>query len=468
MANPVYIDIPDSTWVLVGSNVEGGKLNRGLSGAKYFWTYRESGSDAPTSSEQGVIIFDESDNEVIPVAEGIDLYVRTDGEAGSVRIDNLFFGGLSNAKTGAFQEVMTGTFDPMAQWKFGYNINPGLVTVTETNGGAVTQANSSAVLSTGTSANGAAKISTIKSVRYSPGVSGVCRFTAVFNEPVEDLVQIIGLIDDDDGWAVGYNGLEFGFLRRNDGVDDWVYQDDWNRSVFTNLNPQKGNVYQIDYQWLGYGKQILSVESDVGKITTAHQILYANQNVVPSVSNPDLAISAEIKNINGASGDYSMATPSAAAGMMGDSQNEACSVALSEDNTNVGAPIGKTVLLAFKNPTTYQGKNNRLYAKATRLSVGTDSNKPAVMRAILGATETAGAWAPINSDLTPIEVSKDAVITAGTGVQVGAWVLAKADSINMQLSDSKFSIFPGQTVYLEIDLLLGGDVNCAVNFRQFL
>ena len=53
------------------------------------------------------------------------------------------------------------------------------------------------------------------------------------------------------------------------------------------LDPTKGNVYQIQYQWLGFGQIVFSLEDQAtGDIVVVHRITYTNQNTIPSIANP--------------------------------------------------------------------------------------------------------------------------------------------------------------------------------------
>lgn len=52
------------------------------------------------------------------------------------------------------------------------------------------------------------------------------------------------------------------------------------------LDPTKGNVYEIQMQWLGFGTIGCRIEVDNGHFVTFHQLIYNNRNVVPSLEVP--------------------------------------------------------------------------------------------------------------------------------------------------------------------------------------
>ena len=56
------------------------------------------------------------------------------------------------------------------------------------------------------------------------------------------------------------------------------------------LNPQRGNVFQISFQYLGQGNAFFAIEdSDKGGFTPVHQIKNANNRTTPVLRNPNIA-----------------------------------------------------------------------------------------------------------------------------------------------------------------------------------
>lgn len=66
------------------------------------------------------------------------------------------------------------------------------------------------------------------------------------------------------------------------------------------LDPQKGNVYQIEYQYLGFGNAFFSIEdSETGKFTPIHQVNNANNRTTPVLKNPNASVLVTSANIGG-------------------------------------------------------------------------------------------------------------------------------------------------------------------------
>lgn len=158
----------------------------------------------------------------------------------------------------AYGDVRTIELLPVVGWTFNYNINSDIILTTLTGSGIANASNSMAVIETTASAGSSAKIETVKALRYTPGLGAMVRFSAAFTTGVPNSTQLIGVGDNLDGFFFGYNGSSFGILRRQNGTDNWIPQSAWNNDTFDGngrsgvaLNATQGNVYSIQYQWLG-------------------------------------------------------------------------------------------------------------------------------------------------------------------------------------------------------------------------
>lgn len=70
------------------------------------------------------------------------------------------------------------------------------------------------------------------------------------------------------------------------------------------LDPQKGNVYQVAFQYLGYGNTVFSIENDeTGKMTPVHVLKWVNRNIDPVLQTTSFPIQWIIEHTG--SGDTS-------------------------------------------------------------------------------------------------------------------------------------------------------------------
>lgn len=66
------------------------------------------------------------------------------------------------------------------------------------------------------------------------------------------------------------------------------------------LNPQKGNVYELQFQYLGFGNAEFAIENpENGKFTKFHTIKNSNNRTTPVLKNPNVSVLATSANIGG-------------------------------------------------------------------------------------------------------------------------------------------------------------------------
>ena len=151
---------------------------------------------------------------------------------------------------------------------------------------------------------------TLNSVAYTiPLTAGSLQHNAYeieawLNDTANQTVWVADQLDDtviisalSDGAKAGTYSLSSGtavgtLAQGTAGVaktSDFVAQTSWNRDTMASLDPTMGNVFQIRYQYLGFGAIFYEVEDPAtGVLETVHVIEYANANTVPSLGNPSL------------------------------------------------------------------------------------------------------------------------------------------------------------------------------------
>lgn len=371
---------------------------------------------------------------------------------------------IEGART-AFGELSIAEFQPQCGWSFNYNINNSVVKIVELLGGTVTQEGSFAKLQTSTNASGIAVIRTRRSLVYTPGIGALARFTAVFDTPVEDSQQIIGIGNQSDGWFFGYNGLQFGIMKLRDGIEEWIYQEDWSEDTYSSLIPQNGNVYQISYQWLGFGMQYFGIENKIGDITCVHQINYANQNINVSVNNPSLPITALVINLGNTS-NVTLKTPSAVAGLMGEAYSSAFETLVAYERVATIAANTETKLFALQNPATWLTKDNRLYILPKLFAAASEGNKPVVFRVYANPVLTDPVWVDVSPDISPLQYDISGTWVPNGEAQVFTLPLGKADSDVVDLSAIDAEIQPEQIYLITAESSGASDIVVGIDFKS--
>lgn len=223
-------------------------------------------------------------------------------------------------------------------------------------------------------------------------------------------------------------------------IDNWTAQTNWNVDSFNGtgasgvvLDPTKGNVYQIRYQWLGFGLLTFSIEDpEDGDYHEVHRIKYANANVVPSFQNPTLPLFAITQNI--ANTSNLVIKTSSMAGAVEGKQIFPSAVLNSQNAFSIVVGATEIPILSIKNNIVYQNVKNRVGMIPTLLSLATDASNSVIFRVRLNTTLT-GTPAFVDLDSNSSVVSTD---TSATGFIDGSVVitevLTKADSKSVDLS----------------------------------
>ena len=77
----------------------------------------------------------------------------------------------------------------------------------------------------------------------------------------------------------------------------WMEQGGATNPTAQTLDPTKGNVYQMKFQWLGFGAITFGVEdASTGVIVPVHRIQYANTNTEVHLLNPSFPMTSRVGN----------------------------------------------------------------------------------------------------------------------------------------------------------------------------
>lgn len=241
-------------------------------------------------------------------------------------------------------------------------------------------------------------------------------------------------------------------------VDDFVAQTDWNIDKMdgtgpsgVTLNPQSRNIYQIRYQWLGYGAIVFSItDPATGIFKDVHResLLGVNGGTAsPIVLNPQMQVEVFAAN-RGNGGDMKVFTSSMMAGAQGKVRPSPLVFAFQHLKT-----ISTTTspLVSYYVARTFNGKLNYVTCKAVSLSVSVaaGANEQGVLRLIRNSTLTAPSYQEIDADSS---VWSDIAATASSGgTVVFEIVLAARNSETINLRDYNITWVRGEVFTIEIE-----------------
>lgn len=281
--------------------------------------------------------------------------------------------------TTAFGEVSVAQPEPVAQVDFVYGINSRLSSNTTANG-TITSANNMLVVSTSANVASYAQYTSRRYMKYRPGQGAMGRFTALYTAGEASSNQYAGLATStmSDAVMFGYNGTDFGIWHINGNNRTHITQTDWNidkmdgTSTSNNksgmlLDPTKGNVYQVKYQYLGFGSLSFFIENSFnGQFVPVHEIKYANANIVPSLDQPSLHLVWRAENDTNAN---NMVVKGASGALFLEGQKRYLGPRNSYNNNKTGITT-ETCLFMIKNSTFFNNKVNEALSTIRNISFG--------------------------------------------------------------------------------------------------
>ena len=238
--------------------------------------------------------------------------------------------GGSTPQTDIFNQTIIGTRNNQIETDFSTTAANLLteLTVTPTSGGSASVGNGQGTISTGANTNGGYKAVSNLSTTYYPHSEIYAAFTTIFTTGIANSYQRIGLYDDDNGFFIGYEGTSFGVTKRTSGADTTTAQASFSEdtlsgqtgSSFTRngtpeaLDPTKDNLYRIRFGWLGAAPIYYEILSPDGEWVTFHIIRHPNSATIPSIAEPNLPMTMDIKKNTGGSTVLTLSTACWAAG----------------------------------------------------------------------------------------------------------------------------------------------------------
>jgi hypothetical protein len=130
---------------------------------------------------------------------------------------------LGGTSTSAFGRLQVTDSEPMVQ-AYGNRIYDARVWQrTSYNGNLTTNITTASGMAIVTNSTGNLAYADLRSrtvLSYQPGISADAKFTAIFSTPKTGILQYVGIINNEEGLAFGYSGLNFGILHRYDGAQE--------------------------------------------------------------------------------------------------------------------------------------------------------------------------------------------------------------------------------------------------------
>ena len=240
---------------------------------------------------------------------------------------------------------------------------------------------------------------------------------------------------------------------------DFIPQGLWNGSRFAGLNPQAGNVYQVQFQYLGFGAISFFIEnSNTGEFDLAHQIKFANGNTVPSVSNPTFRVGWLSINSGNTS---SVKVQGSSAGAFIEGEIIRDTPPRSTSHEQVGVTTTLTNILSVRNRISFGGKVNRAEIFPQLVSASSQTNKAAFFKIILNPTYVTPVTFTYLDKSSSISEETETPSEVIGGQEIGSIVVTNTGSTIIRFNENQVTaIYPGTTICIAAQMSSGAAADC--------
>lgn len=261
-------------------------------------------------------------------------------------------------------------------------------------------------------------------------------------------------------------------------VDDWYPQTEWNgRDKFdgtgptgVTLNPQLGNVYQMTYQYLGFGQLAFYIEDPGdGEFHLVHAIAFSGASTTPAFGNPSLPLSINVSNLTGAA---NVSVSSASMGLFADGVDAFLGLRRgSKASITLGATAAETPMMTLRIGEVFNGKLNKGKCKFLKVSAAVEHTKPVTLNFYSNPTLVGASFANVETNVSIMQIDTSATSFSG-GTLLYSLPLGKDGQNMVDLDSDDFAGFlvTGDAITVTIAPKSGNaaEATVAVNYVELL
>lgn len=235
-------------------------------------------------------------------------------------------------------------------------------------------------------------------------------------------------------------------------IEDFTPQAQWNRNTWPDLDPAKGNIYKIGFQYLGYGGIEFGRENPRTKeFVVTHVIEYANKNIRPSLSNPTLRAGWLSRNTTNAT---NVVVKGASVGLFNEGKIVVTEEPRGLTNTQAGVGSTQTNIFTVRNRIEFGGVKNRAETIPLLISAFTDGTKGAILE-IRRNADISGTleYSYLDKAQSTSEVAtNNGSVTGGTLLMV---VSVGTGALPLDLKALGIRLFPNDTITISMAVISG-------------
>ncbi len=262
------------------------------------------------------------------------------------------------------------------------------------------------------------------------------------------------------------------FAQTLAGADDTetiVAQSSWSEDKADNTSDlpiidfTKGNVFQIKFQWLGFGAIEFYIEHPAdGGFRLVHRIEFANANTSPSVNNPTLPLYGATLNVSNSS-NLTLFIGSMVGGTEGKVIVTGPRHTAGRSHDVFAIAPAETPVITIRNQVVYQGVINRVHAILGKPGLSQSGVKTSRVIFTRNAKLVGASFADVDLH-SPVQVDTSATAMSG-GEVIGSQGIEKDGKTDIPVPDPPERIAPGDTLTMSIiPESANPEVNAGVNW----
>lgn len=242
-----------------------------------------------------------------------------------------------------------------------------------------------------------------------------------------------------------------------------IPQSTWNQDTVSWLDTTKGNVYKIDYQYLGFGDIRFHVEDpETGRFITVHIIKWANANTLPSLGNPSMRFGIYGASIGSTS---NITVQCASVNLSVQGQVIKTRNPRSVKNTQL-VSSSFTNILTLRNRHTYNSIKNQVEIEPIAISLSSESTKNVEVEIRGNSTFSGGT----NFALAGTNLVGDVDTTLNTtsgGTLLASFTLSGGGSTSVNLHDYQITIPPSVKITISARVTSGASSNVTASLTYY-
>lgn len=228
----------------------------------------------------------------------------------------------------------------------------------------------------------------------------------------------------------------------------------------------KGNVFQIQFQYLGYGAIEYYVEDPAsGDFLLCHRIPFANTSIDPSLENASLPLSAVVTNAANAT-DITLSLASMMSGSEG--IDRLAGIRRGASGTQTGIATTEVPVLSIRNQEVFNGVPNKIPVKINTIKTANDHNQSMIIRVYSNIEKTAASFSDVETNVSPIAADTAATaVDNSTGRLIYSKQLGSQENDTIDLSSDPLAgnLEVGDTFTVTAETVSGTGGACAVSLN---